>query len=82
MSISQLEVLLKGVFDKKRFLDLVRDFIIFEEDASGRVVKKMAGYHQFHAVQVAVQETPRQLDRLLRLQSLARVGADSGRQAR
>lgn len=40
-------------------LDLVRDFIVFEDDGSGRIVKKMAGYHQFHAVQVAVVETLR-----------------------
>ncbi len=48
-----LEVLLRGVFDKKRFLDLVRHFVVFE-DASGTLAKKMAGYHQFHAVNKAV----------------------------
>jgi type I restriction enzyme R subunit len=51
-----LEVLLKGVFDKRRFLDLVRHFIVFEEDGPD-VVKKLAGYHQFHAVQRAVDAT-------------------------
>ncbi len=51
-----LEVLLKGVFDKRRFLDLVRHFIVFEEDGS-ELVKKLAGYHQFHAVQRAVDAT-------------------------
>jgi type I restriction enzyme, R subunit len=30
----------------RRFLDLLRDFIVFEDDG-GRIVKKMAGYHQF-----------------------------------
>ncbi|MFN3983809.1 MAG: type I restriction endonuclease, partial [Caldilinea sp.] len=55
--ITQLQVVLEGLFDKRRFLDLVRDFIVFEDDRSGRLVKKMAGYHQFHAVQVAVAET-------------------------
>ena len=55
----ELEVALLGLFDKRRFLDLVRDFIVFEDDGSGRLVKKMAGYHQFHAVQVAVGETLR-----------------------
>ena len=53
-----LEVLLRGVFDKRRFLDLVRHFIVFEEE-DGNVAKKLAGYHQFHAVQKAVQETVR-----------------------
>lgn len=38
---------------------MVRDFIVFEDDGSGALMKKMAGYHQFHAVQVAVQETLR-----------------------
>ena len=40
-------------------LALVRDFIVFEDDGSGELVKKMAGYHQFHAVQTAVAETLR-----------------------
>jgi type I restriction enzyme R subunit len=53
----QLEVLIKGVFDKRRFLDLVRHFVVFEEDDGGVLVKKMAGYHQFHAVRRAVETT-------------------------
>jgi len=57
-TMPQLEVLLRGVFDKRRFLDLIRYFIVFEDDGS-TVVKKMAGYHQFHAVRVAVDETLR-----------------------
>lgn len=55
----QLEVLLGGVFDKRHALSLLRDFIVFEDDGSGRIDKKIAGYHQFHAVQVAVAETLR-----------------------
>jgi len=55
----ELQVVLEGVFAPHRFLDLVRDFIVFEDDGSGRLIKKMAGYHQFYAVQVAVQETLR-----------------------
>ncbi|GAO76124.1 type I site-specific deoxyribonuclease HsdR family [Meiothermus ruber H328] len=57
--VPELQVVLEGVFAPRRFLDLVRDFIVFEDDGSGRLIKKMAGYHQFHAVQVAVQETLR-----------------------
>jgi len=57
-SMPQLEVLLRGVFDKRRFLDLVRHFIVFEDDGS-TITKKMAGYHQFHAVNTAVSETVR-----------------------
>jgi len=37
----------------------VRDFIVFEDDGVGSVAKKMAGYHQFHAVQAAVGQTLR-----------------------
>ncbi len=59
VGVSQLEVLLKGVFARKRFLELLRDFIVFEDDGSGKLDKKVAGYHQFHAVQVAVAETLR-----------------------
>ena len=52
----QLETLLKGVFDKTRLLDLVRNFIVFEDDGE-KVTKKIAGYHQFHAVNKAVAKT-------------------------
>src|SRR5579875_2523773 len=55
----QLEVLLKGVCEKRRLLELLRDFIVFEDDGSGALAKKMAGYHQFHAVRAAVAETLR-----------------------
>jgi type I restriction enzyme R subunit len=58
-SLSELEVVLKGVFDRRWFLDLVRYFIVFEEMEGGVLAKKMAGYHQFHAVNVAVEETLR-----------------------
>jgi type I restriction enzyme, R subunit len=57
-TIPQLEVLMRGVFDKRRFLDLVRHFLVFEDDGS-TIAKKMAGYHQFHAVNTAVEETLR-----------------------
>jgi type I restriction enzyme R subunit len=55
----QLEVLIRGVFDPGRFLQLLRDFIVFEDEGGGKLAKKMAGYHQFHAVNVAVEETLR-----------------------
>ncbi len=57
--MAELEVMLQGVLDTTYFLALVRDFIVFEDDGSGALVKKMAGYHQFHAVMVAVDETLR-----------------------
>ena len=58
LSTPQLETLVKGVFEKRRFLDIVRSFIVFEDDA-GVITKKLAGYHQFHAVNLAVEETVR-----------------------
>ena len=60
----QLQVVLEGVCAPGRFLSLVRDFIVFEDDGSGALVKKMAGYHQFHAVEAAVAETLRAAERL------------------
>jgi len=56
--MTELQVVIEGLCAHRRFLDLLRDFIVFEDDGS-RIVKKMAGYHQFHAVQVAVGETLR-----------------------
>jgi type I restriction enzyme, R subunit len=55
----ELQVVIEGLLAPRRFLDLVRDFIVFEDDGGGHIVKKMAGYHQFHAVQAAVAETLR-----------------------
>ncbi len=61
--LSELQVVLEGVFDRQRFLDLVRHFLVFEDVSSagggGGLIKKMAGYHQFHAVNVAIEETLR-----------------------
>ena len=58
-TMTELQVMLEGVCAPSRFLQMVRDFIVFEDDGSGALIKKMAGYHQFHAVQVAVDETLR-----------------------
>ncbi len=55
----QLEVLIRGVFEKHRLLTLLRYFIVFEEEHNGQIAKKMAAYHQFHAVNVAVEQTLR-----------------------
>ena len=56
---TEIQVLIEGVFEKHRFLSLLRDFIVFEDDGSGALTKKMAGYHQFHAVRIALAETRR-----------------------
>jgi type I restriction enzyme R subunit len=85
--IPELQVVLEGVFDKKRFLDLIRYFIVFEDQGDGTIVKKMAGYHQYHAVNVAVEETLRaskaasaeaQAEELGRYEAGGRSGGEPG----
>jgi type I restriction enzyme R subunit len=50
--LQQLETLIRGLFRKDFFLDYLRYFVLFEDDGN---VKKIAGYHQFHAVRAVVQ---------------------------
>ena len=52
----ELETVIEGVFEKSRFLTLIRDFTVFEDTGSG-LVKIVAGYHQYHAVRHAVERT-------------------------
>ncbi|HEY5610213.1 MAG TPA: type I restriction endonuclease subunit R, partial [Thermoanaerobaculia bacterium] len=52
----ELEVAFKGIFEKRRLLDLIGHFIVFEAEEES-VAKKIAGYHQFHAVRKAVEAT-------------------------
>ena len=80
--LPQLQVMLEGVCQPSRFLALVRDFIVFE-DNGGEPVKKMAGYHQFHAVGTAVSETLRAAELQRAATGLAedRGRYESGRQA-
>lgn len=49
---NELETLLRGVMAPELLLDYLRYFVLFEDD--GRLVKKIAGYHQFHAVRAAI----------------------------
>jgi len=53
---SQLEVMLRGVFEPGRFLDLVESFVLFQTDGAW-TWKVMAKYHQVDAVQRAVEAT-------------------------
>ncbi|MGC8494159.1 MAG: type I restriction endonuclease subunit R [Syntrophobacteraceae bacterium] len=57
--LSELQVILEGVLEKGRFLNLLRHFIVFEDSNGATLAKKMAGYHQFHAVNAAIEETLR-----------------------
>ena len=58
-NLPELQVMLEGVCEQSNFLNILRDFIVFDDDGSGKLIKKIAGYHQFHAVQAAVEETLR-----------------------
>ena len=79
-SMTELQVMLEGVCQPDRFLALIRDFIVFDDDGSGKLVKKMAGYHQFHAVRIAVRETLRaaELQSEDRCESGRRPGGEVG----
>ncbi|MFH0975426.1 MAG: type I restriction endonuclease subunit R [Spirochaetota bacterium] len=66
--IGQLETLIKGMLTKKTLLDLIRHFIVFEESKKEdkvtrqtfiQIEKKLAGYHQYYAVNRAVESTLR-----------------------
>lgn len=55
-TISQLEVLLRGMFNKKILLDLIRHFVVFEKERQ-TIAKKIAAYHQYHATNKAIDAT-------------------------
>jgi type I restriction enzyme R subunit len=52
----EAEKIVRGFFDRELFLDYLKHFILFEQDGD-RIIKKIAGYHQFHAVREAVRVT-------------------------
>jgi type I restriction enzyme R subunit len=54
--LAELEVLIRGLLTPERLLQYLRHFAVFEDEAAG-VAKKLAGYHQFHAVERAVEAT-------------------------
>ncbi|KLD64105.1 type I restriction endonuclease subunit R [Dyella japonica] len=51
---NELETLVRGLLAPAYLLDYLRFFVLFEDD--GKLVKKIAGYHQFHAVRAAIQQ--------------------------
>lgn len=66
--VSQLEVLIKGMLNKETLLDLIRSFTVFEKSKTEdketgittvKTVKKIAAYHQYYAVNKAVESTVR-----------------------
>lgn len=57
-SLPQLEVLVKGMFEKSRLLDIIRHFVLFQTDGE-HLFKILAGYHQYHATNKAIASTER-----------------------
>ncbi len=51
-----MEVLIKGIFEKERFLELIHYFILFQDDGAN-MIKIFSAYHQYHAVSKAVDRT-------------------------
>ena len=58
-NIPELETLTRGMFDKTRLLDVIRNFVVFERDSKdeSKVIKKVAAYHQYWAVNKALSRT-------------------------
>lgn len=53
----ELETVVRGFFKPDLFLDYLRHFVLYEPGAEGQLIKKIAAYHQFHAVRTAVAAT-------------------------
>jgi len=54
----KLKVIIKGMFEKKKLLDIIRNFIVFEAEGP-EILKKLANYHQVRATNKAIQHTVR-----------------------
>mgnify|MGYP005806335685 FL=1 len=60
-NINQIDVLLNGVFRKDRLIDIITNFILFQNKEKGRI-KILAGYHQYFAVDKSIKSTLKALD--------------------
>jgi len=56
-AMRELETMAKGLLSPAFLCDYLNSFILFEEDDDGNTIKKIAGYHQAHAVRLAVEKT-------------------------
>lgn len=56
-NVPALEVLVKGAFEPKRFLDLLQNFVVFSDEGNNGLIKRVAKYHQYWAVNAAVEST-------------------------
>ena len=67
-----LETLIRGLFDKETFLNFIRYFSIFEDNKT--IIKKVAGYHQFYAVQKALEKSGKKIEEIDAVASTAGPG--------
>lgn len=58
---AQFDTFFEGIFEKKRLLDIIKNYICFSNDGINRF-KILAGYHQYFAVNKAVQSTKRAIE--------------------
>lgn len=58
--LTSLEVLVRGLFNRERFIEYLRDFIVHETDKG--VVKKIAMYHQFYAARKAIENSRKAIE--------------------
>ncbi|MFA5811236.1 MAG: type I restriction endonuclease subunit R [bacterium] len=77
-TVPELQVIIEGLFEKRRMLDMIRHFLVFEDLGGGALAKKMAGYHQYHAVNVAVAETLRAAQSEIQDKETKRHGGNPG----
>jgi type I site-specific restriction-modification system R (restriction) subunit len=59
IGLTEIEVLLKGICNKKKLLDIIRNFIVFEKEKETQ--KKLAAYHQYWAVNKAIESKQAEL---------------------
>jgi type I restriction enzyme R subunit len=55
-TVLEMDIMLKGMLEKKTLLDIIRHFIVFEK-AKDKTLKKVAAYHQYYAVNKAIKTT-------------------------
>ena len=53
-SLASLDVLIHGMLNPETLLDLIRYFVLFQDDGKGHISKILAAYHQYYAVNKAV----------------------------
>lgn len=55
--LSTAELMIQRMFNKATYLDLVKNYTVFDDDGTGKKIKKVAKYHQYYAVNAAIDAT-------------------------